>query len=175
MGTLHLLPRPESMGILRKRFMQALEPTYSMAEVAEEGIAGKRKHVFDTDVGLRLIISREILPEHGNAIHVVGEIGKGEVYDECAEMAKGDPNAAVVHAIERTIHYFRNVACFGGAIHTLGFSREKMNPHLCVRWDDFEAGHKPLPEPFANRKRPDGPDPADYSESPAPDGYGPQA
>lgn len=89
MATRTRLPTiPESIEALRARYHEALAPTYLIVDERSgewHGIGQKRKHVFDFDDGLRLIISRErgaipALPAHQVIIHVSASFDLGSPY-----------------------------------------------------------------------------------------------
>ncbi len=66
-----MLPfKPEPINKLRQRYTKALEDIYLAEPDLKNPPSGKRKHVFDFNSGLRLIISRDILKGKEPDIHV---------------------------------------------------------------------------------------------------------
>jgi hypothetical protein len=69
--TLPFLPEPEAQ--LKARYAAALDPVYDPHEVIDGKVkrpGQQRKHVFDTEDGYRLIISRERLKGAPPVLHI---------------------------------------------------------------------------------------------------------
>lgn len=73
--------KPEPLEALRPRYPAAIATPYDLRKIDDLLVAGrpgtKQHHVFDFEEGIRLIVSREIMPDGRDSIHVSGSIHQG--------------------------------------------------------------------------------------------------
>jgi hypothetical protein len=126
--------KPETIEDLRARYQSALTTIFDIAEIEAGGVrpGQLRRHVFDCEDGIRLLISRDRDSRNAAtskpALHVSASVEKGyEVYT-MAERGELSPEGFLRMAKER----FASISGDPRRLRLLGFSHEAGVPHWMV-------------------------------------------
>jgi hypothetical protein len=118
---------PESLERQRARYAAAVEPLYDQLSVAAERQpvpSGLRPHVFDSEDGLRLMVSREQTPDGRIVIHLSASVHPASALFWNARAGVVSPQDFIDHVVER----WRAVSDSTATVRLIGIS-QKGCPH----------------------------------------------
>ena len=89
--------QPESIEQLQSRYRRAVDEVIKTVDVMQgsrERPAADRRHVFDCEDGMRLIVSREQMPDGAVGVHMSASVSSnGALYDRLAAVKANDGDA----------------------------------------------------------------------------------
>lgn len=134
---------PESVNLLRERYPQALDRIFSASDIITGGESpGQfRRYVFDTDEGIRFVVSRDDYPGIGIQLHVSASLNQYIDNEETYAFKKYtdifNSDLDIKTSIRDFISYcegrFRNISGVTQNMNLLGFTLPRMVIHWFVQ------------------------------------------